>query len=138
MKNSKLKSEIIKRMNDPKWDSFIAQKVIDLEKNDMKKAYYQQKSYRDNEIIRIDKLLQNKMILKIAAGLIITVGIGLTAFLNLSNFENSSLTKINSSNKESLSIYDIEEGDLLWEGNDKILEQDPSDYMVDSSIIIDY
>lgn len=138
MKNSKFKSEIIKRMNDPKWDSFIAQKVIDFEKNDMKKASYQQKSYRDNEIIRIDKLLQNKMILKIAAGLIITVGIGLAAFLNLSNFENSSLTKINSFNKESLSIYDIEEGDLLWEGNDKILEQDPSDYMVDSSIIIEY
>jgi hypothetical protein len=40
------------------------------------------------------------MILKIAAGLIITVGIGLTAFLNLSTFENSSLTKINTSNKE--------------------------------------
>ena len=138
MKNSKLKSEIIKRMNDPKWDTFIAQKVIDVEKNGMKKASNRQKTYSEYEITRIDKLMQKKLILKIAAGLIFTVGIGLTAFLNLSTFENSLLTKINTSNKSSLSIYDIEEGDLLWEGNDKILEQDPSDYMVDSSIIIDF
>lgn len=126
-------------MNDPKWEHFIVQNVILREKNNSENNLEKQNYFSIDEIFfKIENLTKNKILLQIAAGFILVIGVGLTAFLNLSTFENPSWTQIKPTNQDSLSIYNIKDGDLLWEGSEPILEEDLLGYTVDSSTIIDY
>ncbi|BDA79887.1 hypothetical protein LPTSP3_g28170 [Leptospira kobayashii] len=99
MKNSKFNKEINERLNDPSWEKRMVMRVLEEESDSLKAANAENRQV-------------NSIYLKlVAAVFLLAAGIGFWFYGG-----NSSRTpELAANQKNLLSSYDIESGDLLWE-----------------------
>ncbi|WP_411821693.1 hypothetical protein [Leptospira sp. 'Mane'] len=103
MKNSKFNKEIDKRLNDPTWEKRILTKVLESESNSVE------------AFIPANRQVATVYLKLVAAAFLVAFGIG---FWFYGNHSDSNRNSVVAKQKNPLSTYDIESGDLLWEEED--------------------